>query len=94
MTVESIDKALQDTGDERSDKISAILSNIDALLATPYISSAPEFVAMVEGAKSRIQIADSLTTLDSEDKSPAFATLLSQARKQLASTLIAYRPRR
>ncbi len=77
--VESIDDALQIQGstDELNGKIPTLLSNIDALRAVPYISSAPEFVAMVEAARSSVE-----------------ANNLSQAKQQLAGTLIAYSPQR
>lgn len=90
--VESIDYALQGNINELYDKIPTILNNIDELHATPYISSAPEFVAMVKAARSSIEAADSFTELNSEAVNFVFATLLSQARQQLSGTLIAYTP--
>ncbi len=91
LAVESIDGALQTDVGELSGKIPAILSSIDALLATPYISSAPEFVAMVEAAKSTIEAVD---TLNGEDTDLIVANALSQAKHQLSGTSVAYRPQR
>ncbi len=85
--IEAIDDALQGGTNE----IPAILSSIDTLQATPYISSAPEFVAMVQAARSSVEAAGSLAALYDEDIHSVFAALLSQARQQLAGTLIAYR---
>ena len=91
--VESIDDALRGNIDELSSKIPGILSSIDALRSTPYIASAPVFVAMVEAARSGVALGNSLTAQESEDAYTSFASVLSQARHQLAGTLIAYRPR-
>ncbi|MES2630746.1 MAG: hypothetical protein V4611_02220 [Patescibacteria group bacterium] len=92
--VESIDNALQGGSDELSSKISTILSSIDALGATPYISSAPEFVAMVQDARSTIEAVNSFITLNGEDRDPIIDDALSLSKQQLSGTLIAYSPRR
>ena len=91
--IEAIDNVLQGGTNEISNEIPAILSSIDALQATPYISSAPEFVVMVQAARGSVEAAGSLTALQNEDAHPVFVGLLSQARQHLAGTLIAYRPR-
>ncbi len=90
--VQSIDDALEADTDELHSKIPAILSAIDALHATPYISSAPEFVALVKAAKSSIEATNSFTALNGEGTNLAIPRVLSLAKQQLAGTLIAYRP--
>lgn len=91
--VELIDSALRADVDDLDGTILAILSSIDALHATPYISSAPEFVAMVKAGRNSIEAADSFIGLGGQD-AEFVANALSLAKQEISGTLIAYRPRR
>lgn len=92
VAVGSIDAALQVDGSELGDKLAAILSNIDALQATPYISSVPEFVSMVQSAKSCVELADVYPVSDDDPTYFAVTEALLRARRLLSGTLVAYRP--
>lgn len=91
--IESIDSALGADADNLVSKIPAILSCIDALHATPYVSSVPEFVAMVKAARSSIETIDSFIALGGKD-TEFVANAVSLAKQQLSGTLVAYRPQR
>ncbi len=92
-TIEAIENAFEAEGTELSSKLGNILSSIDTLSATPYISSAPEFVDLVSAARSNITEAIFYITRDSgPEMSQAVANALSQAKQKLAGTTVAYSP--
>jgi hypothetical protein len=63
------------------------------LSSTPYISSAPEFAALVKAARQNVELARSRVAPDrSSEASYAVAYALSQAKQQLDATTVAYRP--
>ena len=92
-TIEAIENAFEADGANLSNELDGILSRIDALGATPYISSAPEFVDLGRAARNSITEANFyITQYNSPKMRLAVANALNQAKQQLNGTTVAYQP--
>ena len=91
--IQAIDHAFEAKGPELSSKLDDIVSSIDVLSATPYISSVPEFVDLAGVARREITEASFyITRQTAPEVSKAIANALNQAKKHLSRTTVAYRP--
>lgn len=78
--------AIESAAQNRDESLDVVLSAIDALATTSYVSSVPEFINMVGSARSAIEMANGI----SDEALRGWA--LGSAQANIDATLTAYRP--